>query len=172
MKCMWLRLQNHTAVILHGLLGQGRNWRSFGKTLAQDAQRKTGSAWRVFNLDLRCHGNSSQLPGFNPPHTMQECARDVVRFVDRHLRCGISEHPHLQLVSCTYLTIMQGRGLDRTCRGVRPNLVIGHSMGGKVALEYGVFAPCCCTGRADRFRGLAMMSFMNGCAVLCSTDAC
>eukprot|EP00892_Ulva_mutabilis_P005296 jgi/Ulvmu1/3138/UM015_0178.1 len=96
----------NTALILHGLLGQGRNWRSFGKNLAQDARKETGRTWDVLNLDLRCHGNSSRLPGFHPPHSMRQCATDVMRFIQHKLG------------------------------GVQPKLVIGHSMGGKVALEY------------------------------------
>ncbi|KAG1667524.1 hypothetical protein FOA52_013714 [Chlamydomonas sp. UWO 241] len=96
-----------TLVLLHGLLGSGRNWRSFSGALVKAAAAATGSAWRVLLVDLRCHGGSTKVGGLNPPHSMQSAARDVTRLMAE---------------------VLQKEG------GV-PYALIGHSMGGKVALE-------------------------------------
>ena len=78
----------HVALVLHGVLGQGKNWRTFSKRLAQEAEDATAKPWRVLTLDLRCHGESSTVAGFAPPHDMRSCAGDVVDFVTNTLRCG------------------------------------------------------------------------------------
>lgn len=89
-----------TAWFLHGLLGQGRNWRSFAKRLLEhpgvDSQ-----AWRLLLVDLRCHGGSASL--FGGPHTIASAAADLARLA--------------------------------TTVGA-PDLVVGHSLGGKVALAF------------------------------------
>jgi pimeloyl-ACP methyl ester carboxylesterase len=80
------RLQErNTALILHGLLGQGRNWRSFAKNLLSRLSQQQGTNWRVLTVDLRCHGNSAALSGFTPPHTMHACAQDLCSFVQQRL---------------------------------------------------------------------------------------
>jgi pimeloyl-ACP methyl ester carboxylesterase len=55
--------------VLHGLLGQGRNWQSVATTL----QKRT--LLQFVLLDLRNHGRSH---GFAPPHTMEACVEDLV----------------------------------------------------------------------------------------------
>lgn len=72
-------------LILHGLLGQGRNWRTFSKRLASQLDSACDEPWRVLTLDLRCHGESARLPGFEAPHTMESSGRDVVEFVRQQL---------------------------------------------------------------------------------------
>lgn len=57
-------------------------------------------------VDQRCHGLSSQVEGFRPPHTLGASATDVAQL----FRSQFGGHA--------------------------PNMVIGHSLGGKVALEY------------------------------------
>ncbi|CAK7341875.1 unnamed protein product [Dovyalis caffra] len=96
-----------TAFILHGLLGSGRNWRSFSRNLASSL-----SDWRMVLVDLRNHGRSADIEGLDPPHNMFNAAMDVANLV-------------------------KGRGWDW------PDVVIGHSMGGKVALQ---FAESCARG--------------------------
>ena len=59
------------AFVLHGVLGSGRNWRSFARQLAGVAP-----AWRFALVDLRCHGDSHGAP---PPHTVAACADDLAR---------------------------------------------------------------------------------------------
>ncbi len=64
-----------TAFILHGILGSGRNWRSFSRRLAR--------AWpgrRLVLVDLRGHGDSHPAP---PPNTLAACAEDLAELADR-----------------------------------------------------------------------------------------
>ena len=89
--------------ILHGLLGQGRNWRTFGRRL----RRALGEDdWRIFLVDLRGHGKSSSMRG--GPNTVTSAAHDV-----NNLAAELGTHP---------------------------DVVVGHSLGGKVALEYSKLA--------------------------------
>ncbi len=78
---------------VHGILGQGRNWRSFARRLLEVAP-----GWRAVLPDLRCHGRSPALP---PPHDLDACAADL-----------------------DALAAVVGA----------PDVVVGHSFGGKVAL--------------------------------------
>src|SRR5688572_10356295 len=55
--------------MLHGIFGRGRNWLSIAKGVV--AQRPE---WSVVLADLRQHGASR---GFDPPHDLEACARDV-----------------------------------------------------------------------------------------------
>ncbi|MFT5456355.1 MAG: esterase [Myxococcota bacterium] len=55
--------------ILHGILGSGRNWRSFARRLVQ-----AHPDWSAVLVDLRHHGDSPHLPA---PHTLAACAGDV-----------------------------------------------------------------------------------------------
>jgi esterase len=89
------------ALVLHGILGSHKNWRTFTRVLAR---RLPG--WRFALLDLRNHGDSSGAPG---PHTLAACADDLERLAEE--------------------------------LGASPEVVIGHSFGGKVALELGARAP-------------------------------
>ena len=56
-------------VLLHGILGSRRNWRTFARRLAE-ARPDLG----VVTVDLRNHGDSH---GFAPPHDLRACAQDV-----------------------------------------------------------------------------------------------
>ncbi|WP_420447659.1 alpha/beta fold hydrolase [Candidatus Palauibacter sp.] len=56
--------------VLHGIYGTGRNWASFARRLI--AARPE---WGAVLVDLRLHGHS---PGFEPPHTLPACVRDVL----------------------------------------------------------------------------------------------
>ena len=62
-------LATRTCWVLHGLLGSGLNWRSFIKGIAP-----TVPHWRFVLPDLRNHGASV---GFQSPHTIDACSRDV-----------------------------------------------------------------------------------------------
>lgn len=61
--------------------------------------------FRALLLDLRNHGRSARAPGLHGPHTLAAAAQDVVRLWQHELG------------------------------GAAPDLLIGHSMGGKTALE-------------------------------------
>ncbi len=72
-----------TALVLHGVLGSGQNFRGLARTLVR---RRPDLA--LVLVDLRHHGQSSGAP---PPQTLQACALDLVA-LQRHLR---KEHPEL-----------------------------------------------------------------------------
>eukprot|EP00850_Spirogloea_muscicola_P010176 SM000059S18653 [mRNA] locus=s59:99109:100450:- [translate_table: standard] len=96
-------------MVIHGLFGTGRNWRTPARNLAAAAVEMAppGSpGWRLVLVDLRNHGKSARLPGFKPPHTVQAAAQDLCRLAEQ---------------------VKGWRG---------PEVIIGHSLGGKVALEY------------------------------------
>jgi pimeloyl-ACP methyl ester carboxylesterase len=59
----------HTGWILHGILGSGRNWRSFARSLAT-----AHPDWGFVLPDLRNHGATGPLPG---PHTLSNCVADL-----------------------------------------------------------------------------------------------
>jgi pimeloyl-ACP methyl ester carboxylesterase len=65
----------HTAMLLHGIYGRGRNWAAIARALA--ARRPE---WAVALVDLRLHGAS---PAFAPPHTVAACADDVRSLIAR-----------------------------------------------------------------------------------------
>ncbi|KAK1275613.1 hypothetical protein QJS04_geneDACA011739 [Acorus gramineus] len=92
-----------TALVLHGLLGSGRNWKSFSRSLVSSIPGS--EEWRMVLVDLRNHGRSAGLKGLEPPHNMESAAKDLADLVKSH--------------GCAW-----------------PDVVIGHSMGGKVALAY------------------------------------
>jgi esterase len=60
--------------LLHGILGSGRNWRSFGRRLQKQRPDLT-----ITLVDLRGHGASK---GFTAPHTVRACADDLVALSD------------------------------------------------------------------------------------------
>lgn len=95
-----------TAIVLHGLLGSGRNWRSFARRLVTEAKSRDGVHLRVLLVDLRNHGASSTLSGLHPPHSVESAAHDVIRLMQQRLP-----------------------------KGSAPFALLGHSLGGKVAME-------------------------------------
>jgi esterase len=76
---------------VHGILGQGRNWRSFARRLVEEKPD-----FQAFLPDLRGHGQAGPEA---PPHTLAACVADLVRDLPA------------------------------------PDLIVGHSFGGKVALR-------------------------------------
>ncbi len=90
------RPDGRLALVLHGILGSHKNWRTFARGLADQLP-----GWRFALVDLRNHGASHGAPG---PHTVAACADDLERLADQ--------------------------------LGAPVQAVIGHSFGGKVALEF------------------------------------
>lgn len=71
----------HRLYVLHGIYGRGRNWGAIARHLA--ARRPD---WASLLIDLRLHGDS---PAFEPPHTVEAAAGDVLaleRRADREPR--------------------------------------------------------------------------------------
>jgi len=77
---------------LHGILGRGRNWRSFARRVVDTF------GWRAVLPDLRGHGEAPPRPG---PHDLHACAADLAE-----LAAHVGP----------------------------PEVLVGHSFGGKVAL--------------------------------------
>lgn len=61
----------YAAWVLHGILGSGKNLRSFAQSLSRHYPE-----WDLILVDLRCHGDSTGAP---PPHTVRACAEDLLR---------------------------------------------------------------------------------------------
>ncbi len=99
-----------TLILAHGILGSGRNWRSFGQRLV--AARR---ALRVVLVDLRGHGDSHGLSG---PATVDACATDLVA-----LGAFLATQPPLT-----------GTAAARADAAVATHtmVLVGHSFGGKV----------------------------------------
>ena len=97
------------AVILHGLLGAGRNLRTFTTELFKQVTSQSNDQWIAVLVDLRHHGRSTLRPShlFHQPstNTIQAAARDVLDTVHSN---------------------WSNKGID---------VLIGHSLGGKIALE-------------------------------------
>ena len=91
-----------TVVFLHGLFGQGKNWTSIAKALAD--------SHRVLLVDLPNHGRSAWTEHFSYPDT----ASAVAELIDNHATSG---------------------------DGYRSVAVVGHSMGGKVAMALALEHP-------------------------------
>lgn len=73
-----------TAMLLHGILGSGANWRSFVRRLAASPE---AAGWRFVVPDLRGHGDSPGSGGgaaVSGPHTVAACAADLLD-LQRHL---------------------------------------------------------------------------------------
>lgn len=58
-------------LFLHGILGQGNNWRGFARRLVE-----LRPEWGAVLVDLRCHGRSLDVP---PPDSGRLAARDLAR---------------------------------------------------------------------------------------------
>eukprot|EP00277_Geminigera_cryophila_P017026 CAMPEP_0179457796 /NCGR_PEP_ID=MMETSP0799-20121207/41490_1 /TAXON_ID=46947 /ORGANISM="Geminigera cryophila, Strain CCMP2564" /LENGTH=179 /DNA_ID=CAMNT_0021258693 /DNA_START=375 /DNA_END=911 /DNA_ORIENTATION=- len=94
------------AIIVHGILGTGRNWVPFTRKLLSHFPD-----YQFILVDMRGHGES-HAPGkfgtHNSDHTVDVCAQDLENLC-KHLGCA-------------------------------PDVVIGHSFGGKVALHFHMMA--------------------------------
>ncbi len=95
------------SVVLHGLLGTGRNLRTFVNMLFNSlvSDETCSTKHRVLLMDLRHHGKTNQLFDPRGPDTIEHAAKDVVDTVEK---------------------ANLGAGVDR---------IIGHSLGGKVSLD-------------------------------------
>ncbi len=60
-------------LLIHGILGSKGNWRAFARRLVSRHPR-----WRVILADLRNHGSFRDA---EPPHTVEACARDILRML-------------------------------------------------------------------------------------------
>lgn len=94
----------NTALVAHGILGSGRNWRSIARRLADALPH-----WRFLLVDLRCHGKS---PSLDPPHTLKACAGDLDTLATIHGGVDLAiGHSFGGKVVCSWLR--QGALLDQ-----------------------------------------------------------
>lgn len=94
---------SQSLMILHGLLGQGQNWRTMARKIVQ-----VKPEWAVILPDLRRHGSSLEMPG---PDTLPQAATDAIELAE--------SEPG----------------------GVPVRAILGHSLGGKIALEWLLQSP-------------------------------
>lgn len=70
-----------TAVLVHGILGSGRNLRGFARKLARE-----NPAWQFLLVDLRCHGSSVSVDGLatsGQANSVEGAASDVLRLLKK-----------------------------------------------------------------------------------------
>ena len=106
----WVTKRAHagkrSAVLIHGLLGSAKNWRGPAKKIAA-----RNPDWQIISVDLRGHGETS---------ASRSESRRRVDFPPPH-----------SLASCA-----EDVAETLSHLGVRAEAVIGHSLGGKVALAF------------------------------------
>lgn len=118
-----------TCVLLHGLLGNRKNLRSFARSIVREHPD-----WRVLMLDLRGHGESTAANSADP-------------FMEQLQVTGTSGEPGssaptlFDVAEDVATTLSDEIGL-----AAPPDMICGHSMGGKVALAY---LESALTGRFD-----------------------
>ena len=96
-----------TALVMHGMLGNKANLRSFSRNLVRDSP-----GWRFVLIDQRGHGDSALLPGDDRGNTVRSAAEDVLETLES-----------------------VGTGPSGESEGGPLELILGHSFGGKVAVE-------------------------------------
>jgi len=96
-----------TALFLHGILGSKRNWRAPAL-----AFRKLQPQFQCVTVDLRGHGTAQQKAILNH-NTIMQCVDDITQVIN---------DPKLGIPVVTNTAV--------------PDLLCGHSFGGKVALSY------------------------------------
>lgn len=89
-----------TAVMVHGILGSRKNMQAYAHRLVEGFP-----AWQVLLVDIRCHGESANLPPPPGPHGVESSAQDILKLLSQ-----------LKLF---------------------PEVLIGHSFGGKVVMSMG-----------------------------------
>ncbi|MBW8049837.1 MAG: alpha/beta fold hydrolase [Cytophagales bacterium] len=106
-------------IILHGLFGMSDNWLTIGKKLAEKH--------KVYIPDLRNHGRSPHNEAFN----YRVMVDDLVEFID-----------DLHLPACAEAPVptKSGSAGRQNPNSEIPNL-IGHSLGGKVAMQFAMKYP-------------------------------
>jgi pimeloyl-ACP methyl ester carboxylesterase len=100
-------VKEDTTVVLHGLLGTGRNLRTFVNMLFNTAVAQAGEPQKhkVLLMDLRHHGHTNAMYTPKTSDTLENAAQDVLNTLHMH-----------------------NLGSESSLR------IIGHSLGGKVAL--------------------------------------
>lgn len=98
-------------ILLHGLLGNKRNFASLASSLSSQLRIPRS----IYTLDLRNHGENTH--DWRPTMSYTEMARDVLAFMDKIAK--------------------QNEGSEHFSKAV----IVGHSMGGKVAQSLALMHP-------------------------------
>mmetsp|Transcript_8059 Transcript_8059/g.33907 ORF Transcript_8059/g.33907 Transcript_8059/m.33907 type:complete len:372 (-) Transcript_8059:2151-3266(-) len=93
-------------MMIHGLMGCAANWKSVMRRVCNEYSATAKRPIEIILVDLRNHGDSTLQPTPHGQDTIGQCATDLVSLFDNMIDLPL------------------------------PNFVIGHSFGGKVALEY------------------------------------
>lgn len=113
-----IKNNDYTILFMHGLLGNGRNLKSFARKVVKQESSNGGSCLGGFLLDLRGHGRSfqNQIKGkessgsYDKASTFRDCVLDIAHTLEElH-----ADDEHLPPA----------------------RVVVGHSFGGRLALEY------------------------------------
>eukprot|EP00571_Detonula_confervacea_P016430 CAMPEP_0172302532 /NCGR_PEP_ID=MMETSP1058-20130122/4225_1 /TAXON_ID=83371 /ORGANISM="Detonula confervacea, Strain CCMP 353" /LENGTH=408 /DNA_ID=CAMNT_0013013047 /DNA_START=24 /DNA_END=1250 /DNA_ORIENTATION=+ len=116
---------SHAPVIfLHGLLGNKRNFASLASSLSTQLQNPRP----IYALDLRNHGENTH--DWRPSMSYSEMARDVLAFMDK-----VNE---------------MNKSTTTTGNNIEKAVLVGHSMGGKVAQSLALMHP-------ERVAGLVVL---------------
>ncbi len=74
---------SQVAFVLHGILGNRNNWRTFARRLAAGLAASAGRPWSVVTVDQRHHGDSAVPPGSDPGRdSIAGCADDLAALAD------------------------------------------------------------------------------------------
>mmetsp|Transcript_78874 Transcript_78874/g.109584 ORF Transcript_78874/g.109584 Transcript_78874/m.109584 type:complete len:340 (+) Transcript_78874:57-1076(+) len=93
-------------MMVHGLMGCAANWKSVMRRVCNEYTAATKRPIEIIMVDLRNHGDSTLQQSPHGLNTVSQCATDLVSLFDNMMELPL------------------------------PNFVIGHSFGGKVALEF------------------------------------
>jgi len=108
------------ALVLHGLMGSGRNWRTFTRALSAQLARG-GTPWRFALVDHVWHGHTF---GDAKHREWRNPARETLT----NGACAVDLAARAIGDFATHVRATQG--------GARVAAVLGHSLGGKIALKH------------------------------------
>jgi pimeloyl-ACP methyl ester carboxylesterase len=123
--------EEYTILFMHGLLGNGRNLKTFARKLVKQ-QSNDGSCRGGILVDLRGHGSTFQAQrtegeisdnNYGEASTFKDCAHDI------------------------HHTLEELHGDDTSVPATR--VLVGHSFGGRLALEYAANAVDYATETSD-----------------------
>jgi len=107
--------EKYTFLFLHGLLGNGRNLKTFARKVVKQQSSNHGICRGGILVDLRGHGNTYQsqrkveMNAFSTASTFLECAQDIDQTLE---------------------------GFYEKITAPRTTVLVGHSLGGRISLEY------------------------------------